>query len=1342
MKRLLSTYLAIVMALLCVTSISAQGYDSKSISVKDRLISNNVRSVVQDPKGFLWFGTDLGLCRYDGYKTEPFLKSRLSDGAVDDIFSMFIDRRGCIWINTENRRIEVFDTQTLTFREPIEELSKIKWRVNDFVDDGENIWMTTEVGVFRYNVNRRSVELFVVSDNPVENKVRSIYIDRNDVVWVSLWLNGVARFDSYRNSFVSYPICKEANNVSCFFEDGKSLYVGTWQGGVFRLDNPYDKEMVRYRKFRDRKLDSSVIYSTYYDPREDRLWLGTSMGLYLSDGCELDSKFVKLQCDDMVLPEGGVFSILSDRLSGNLWFGTYGRGAIQLTPRSESFNLYTLPNSPNGIVSSIFEFRDDLLVGLRSHTMMVKNLDSDVVRDFKAVDGYDMITNRANTINDIIDVESSRELWFATRYMGIVILKYNDRGEFVDSRNYNRMGDSQLRSNEITALCEDRQGVVWIGTTNGLNYARRDDRGVWTIARYDRGGVVSMVSDIVEDADGEIWVATNRQGIFRIGSDRESVEVYNTIEGEKSCIRINTMYVDSLGTLWVGTPLDGLLRVDKKRGCFVTSSELISMTINSVLSIVEDDESGLWIATGRKLINYIPSSGRSAAYDVELDVKCDGFTPRTAYRSKDGKLYFGTHKGLCGFDPNALVHESSFPSVEITDVRIFDRSILMEPDAYKTTPNGESTITIAQDDYSFTVEFSTLQYSEPQKSMYRCRLDGFDKEWVYVESGRNSVQYNNLRPGVYMLNIQGTNLYGEWGSDVTKLAVRVRPAPYNSWWAWLIYVTIIASILAFISSAVVQRVRLRNSLKISRIEKEGVEKLNNAKLQFFTNISHELLTPLSILSCSLDKLTATDTDNISAYNIMRNNVSRLLRLIEQILEFRKAESGNLKLKVSRADVMFFVQRICNDSFLPLIEKKRIRFSVNCHPSSLSCWFDGDKLDKIMYNLLSNAFKYNREGGEINVSVTAIDESIVRIEVRDRGEGIVPNLIPNIFNRFYDGEYRNYGVKGTGIGLSLTKDLVTLHKGEIKVESVVGEGTTFIVELPIERGAFDESQIDEESQQLSSVVEVEEVRSENEASEERATVLLVEDDKELLAVMSEVMSLDYNVITAEDGVVGSEMAIRHNPDIIISDIMMPNKDGYTMCGELKQNFETSHIPIILLTAKINVNDHIEGLQTGADAYLTKPFNMALLKVQVNTILKNRDRLFSQFRGEMREERFNTSEFVDMDQQFLSKAVEVVETHIGDHEFDTQQFYEEMNVSNSTLYRKIKSLTGLSPNEFIRNVRMKYAGELMMKKGYEESIAEIAYMVGYSSPRYFSVCFKKEFGETPSEWISRNSGSEEV
>ena len=609
-----------------------------------------------------------------------------------------------------------------------------------------------------------------------------------------------------------------------------------------------------------------------------------------------------------------------------------------------------------------------------------------------------------------------------------------------------------------------------------------------------------------------------------------------------------------------------------------------------------------------------------------------------------------------------------------------------------------------------------------------------------MDANKRYISYNNLNTGVFVFEVKSCNENGVW-SEPMSMEITVLPPPWLTWWAYVIYI-LAAGIFGYIAFQTIRRrIILQNALKIEQIEHRKSEEVNQAKLKFFTNISHELFTPLSVMQCSIDSLQQDAQSDKQTLNIMKLNLKRLQRLLQQIMEFRKAESGNLKLKVSNNNIVAFVKELCEENFYPLLESKNITLNFQTESPVIMAYFDVDKLDKILYNLLSNALKYNYQDGVISVSVLENCENERRnviIKVENTGDGIPENKLPLLFKRFYEGDYRKFKTKGTGIGLSLTKDLVELHQGEIAVQSILQGTTVFVVTIPADKENYAQEQLDEEPEvrkepemktEDSLTTDITDI-AEEVLEEEPIHLLLVEDDTDLLEVMAKVLGKQFKVSTANNGKAALEI-LRANEqiEIVITDYVMPVMNGIELCREIRQDETLNYLPIMMLTAKTQSEYYLEGYDAGADVYIAKPVEMAVLMAQIKVLIANRKLLVDKYR---QKEDLDVQELglSMLDREFLDKAISTVEEYLENSEFSNEMFCQMMTMTQSTLYRRLKSLTGLSPNEFIRDVRIKKACMLLQRPGLQ--VAEIAYAVGFTDPKYFSLIFKKVKGMSPTKY----------
>lgn len=756
---------------------------------------------------------------------------------------------------------------------------------------------------------------------------------------------------------------------------------------------------------------------------------------------------------------------------------------------------------------------------------------------------------------------------------------------------------------------------------------------------------------------------------------------------------------------------------------------------------ITDQLGHIWISTNKRVIEYDPKNGGIMDYSTMTDVMVNSFMPNSYYKTRSGKILYGGNKGISVFTP--YDHLSDNPRrirTMVSDVKIDGVSSLLEKNNQRFNLRSQI-ISLNAGDKNIEIDFSSLNYAFPDKIKYAYKMDGVDDDWVYVRGDRQFAFYNQLPKGKRTFYLKTTDVNGLWSNYIAEVQVFKQPAFYETLWAYLFYIVFTLLCLYLFYHRMKRRIQLRHELRIAQIDKEKSEELVQTKLRYFTNISHDLLTPLTIITCLIDDAEMTNGSRISQLTMIRSNVNKLRRLLQQILDFRKVESGNMKLSVSKSDVISFIDDVCKIHFTPLMRKKNQTFTFLTEDRHLMAYFDRDKLDKIVSNLLSNAYKYTANGGNIKLIVDSYWESEnhhLRIQVVDTGEGIAPADLENVFKRFYTINKGDES-ESNGIGLSLTKDLVELHHGTINVESELGKGSTFTVDLPINKDSYQEDELISEHISVNGIntdliLEKEELIDSKVGEGEDMQIadvhlLLVEDNEELLFLMEKILSKHYHVLIAKDGLEALNVIKDNEIDIIISDVMMPEMDGLEFCRTLKSNLETSHIPIILLTAKNTVEDRIECYNAGADGYISKPFELKILEARINNFIMHKKNKQEEFRSNV-EVNIDSLEPSSMDKEFLDKVISVIKSNMSEGDFDVVQLADALAVSKSSLYRKMKIATGLSPIEFIRNIRLKHGSQLLKDKSI--SVAEVAYECGFSNPKYFATCFKEEFGVTPKEY----------
>lgn len=1160
------------------------------------------------------------------------------------------------------------------------------------------------------------------------------------------------------------------NSAHVVFQDSeKNIWVGTWGEGLLLLRDAYEPARTTWTTFkhdarREESLSDNLIYAISEDVNTHSLWVGTRSALSilpLQDEPGVDAAFSNHYAvgTEYSIASSEVASFLRDR-QGIMWIGMIGGGVNMVDTRQADFVLDCLPEAKqmlksNSLRSMMVDDENNLWLGISTYGFGVQNRASGKFIHFSQMPDWKSYRG-ISSVMCFMQSPSTGHVWIAVYDGGVYEV---DKSAPVGRQVKHYYEEPWLCHPCVYSICEDSSSNLWVATRWGVSMRTSDG----TPVRMDslRAGTVLLRDmtfvQVTEGRKGEMWAASNTHGVVRIDGQGKNLAgytatLYSVDNGKLNNNDVNCVFTDRTGRIWVGTGGSGLNLYDPQSDSFLPVHVQWNLPGDAVVSILEDRAGHLWLGTNAGLLK-LAVSDRLEGVNFHLYTSVDGlqdnlFNRAAATMSADGEMFFGGHQGYNSFYPDKLEEKVFLSPVVVTDVKVFNRSWNTLPleERQKVSRLSPGFADKLQFDYlhnNFSIEFSALEYANPERNRYAYRLSGFDDDWQYTDASKRFACYNNLSPGTYTFSVCASNSNGVWNDEVLKMKIMVLPPPWKTWWAYVLYFLTGLGLVYYAYCVVRGRIRLHNALRLREMEKEKAEEVNHAKLQFFTNITHELLTPLTILSASVDELKRTAPTHTEQYRVMTQNINRLIRLLQQILEFRKAETGNLKLRVSEGDLAQFV-RYSLDSFRPLMKKKDMQFRLSCCPDPFVGYFDPDKLDKILYNLLSNASKYNRPGETVCVELSKTEEGTARLVVKDNGPGIAKEQQKNLFKRFYEGDYRKFKTIGTGIGLSLVRDLVVLHHGSITVESEEGKGTEFIITFPVIRQDYQDEEVEQVSASgvyLPSVEQKEVPVGEREADDNELDavdsksthLLVVEDNEDLLQLMVKLLETDYRVYTASDGKKAIEVMTNKEVDLIVSDVKMPEMDGIELCRYVKGNFETSHIPIILLTAKNGEEDRVEAYESGADAFIGKPFSLSVLHARISNLLRGRHRTMKDFKKQLVFEARDL-DYTSLDEEFLQRAIECVNRHLDDANFDQAQFLEEMHTTKSTCFRKLKSLKGLTYVSFIRNIRMKAACRIMEEKKHIR-ISELAYAVGYNDARYFSSSFKKEFGMQPTEYMER-------
>ena len=1356
-KYILSILLLIISFSGYATSTPVSQLAMDHVPITDQLPYNSVNRFFQDKEGFIWLGTFDGLCRYDGYRVLTF-RSNTQDPDLltnNEITAIAEDSCNRLWIGTK-KGMNILDKRTYTIT-PLDIPALIHAEIKSiFCAADGTIWVGTNQDLIRFDADGSLRKIY---NDVVHSSVNAIYTDKQGKLWITVWNHGLHRYNPEEDSFIALPPVGNRNNPFQVFQDkDDNFWILTWGDGIYRLsqddagDFSYEKPTIDNYTFTEHE---NRFFSITQDDKNGYLWLASTIGLYAFD-FRGNNTLHKIDIASLLKKTNNIFSEIIKDKEGNLWISSFGDGIFTINFKKPFVRNYAMPDikAKTGfnpyITSLCADNQGNIWFNQNRFGLGILDTKTGIVKLFHE---YPEIKHlkELNFVNCVSGFRSlQNEIWIALAQNAHIYSLSKTNGKIKINRTIDleQIAPNTIINDVVTGFFEDRRNNIWIITNNDKILVR--NYHTETIKPIDIS--LKGITDITEDVKGNIWLSTSHDGLYCVSLvnnniDHLKVTCLNTENSAIPSNHIETVCAGLNGLIWIGTKEGHLLSYNLLNGTFEEHEFVANYISERIMDIIADQQEHIWIVTNKRVIELNPESSASRTFSNRDGVLVNSFLKNSHFISKSGKIFFGGHNGISAFTSSEdLVRNPSPILVSLTDVEINNKSVLNNNGNTRFDVIDQK-ITLQPKDRNIEIHFSTLNHSFPSKIRYAYKMKGTADDWVYTDRNRQSAVFNQLKRGTHIFELKATDENGNW-SEPMKFTIYRRPAFYETWWAFTLYFILLIAGLYTSVNIIRKRLKLRNELKIAKIEKEKSEELTQSKLQYFTNISHDLLTPLTIVSCLIDDAEMTHKEKINQLEPMRTNIQRLRRLLRQILDFRKVESGNMKLKLSYGDIVVFIKDICFTNFEPIMQKKQIKFDFSSTHNQILGYFDPDKIDKVVFNLLSNAHKYTPEGGEVKVALELIDENKLLIQVSDTGIGISEKEQELIFTRFYTGEGQKIK-DSNGIGLSLTKDLIELHRGSIQVTSAENKGTTFNIIIPIDQNSYSTPEIEHSNLLDVTEKEYDEDISDNtqEDSEEKHSgtdpeepinLLLVEDNEELSKVISKYLSKFYRVYTATNGIAALNIVRENDIDIMVSDVMMPEMDGFELTKEMKTNVETSHIPILLLTAKNSTEDRIASYNAGADGYMSKPFEIKVLHARVENFISHRRKQQKKFVSNF-EVNLSTLEYTSFNEQFLTNAIKIIEENLDQKDLDVNTLSEKLFVSKSTLYRKIKTMTGLSPNEFVRNIRLKHACTLL--KNQSVSITEVATIVGFSDPKYFTLCFKNEFNMTPRKYQKLEAASDE-
>ena len=1333
--------LLLFVLLLSSWMVVAQSYQFKHLEVSDGLSNNSVNTICKDRDGFMWFGTTTGLNRYDGYTFKIYQHAENDPGSLPDNYITDIVEMpdGRFWVNT-GRGYVLFDKEQDCFITDVTGFMKnlesggVPEQV--FVDrEGNTCLSVAGEGCYRYKEGGKRLFFSYVEHSLPEHGVTQI-AECSDGLLLIYNTGLLVCLDR-----ATLAIKWKSDEIKKYIPAGKtiefSLFVDRdnciWAYSLMGIW-AYDCGTKSWR------TDLTAIWSSRPDviihavaqDIEGRIWVGKDY-----DGIDVlekeTGKVTSLVAHDdngRSLPHNTIYDLYADR-DGIMWVGTYKKGVSYYSESIFKFNMYEW-----GDITCIEQADENRLwLGTNDHGILLWNRSTGKAEPFwRDAEGQ--------LPNPVVSMLKSKDgkLWVGTFNGGL----YCMNGSQI--RSYKEGVGNALASNNVWALVEDDKGRIWIASLGGGLQCLEPVSGTFeTYTSSNSALLENNVTSLCWVDNNTLFFGTANQGVGMM--DMRTREI-KKIQGQSGNVKlsndaVNHVYKDSRGLVWIATR-EGLNVYDTRRHVFLGLSFVAEAKGNFIAAITEDQERNMWVSTSRKVIRVtVASDGKgsylfdSRAYNSEDGLQNCDFNQRSIKTLHNGIIAIGGLYGVNVFAPDHIRYNKMLPNVMFTGLSLFDEAVKVGQSyggrvLIEKELNDVENVEFDYKQNIFSVSFASDNYNLPEKTQYMYKLEGFNNDWLTLPLGVHNVTFTNLAPGKYVLRVKAINSDGYVGIKEATLGIVVNPPFWMSWWAYLLYTVGLVIVLFLARYRMLKREREKFHLQQIENEVAKNEEINNMKFRFFTNVSHELRTPLTLIISPLEGMLKETTDELQStrLQLMYRNAQRLLHLVNQLLDFRKGEMSTHQLSLSEGDIISYVHSVCN-SFLLMADKKHIQFSFFSGIDTFSMAFDADKVGKIVMNLLSNAFKFTPEGGRVTVMIEHVagTPDILEIKIADTGIGISDVDKEHIFERFYQAGHK--GVEettGNGIGLSLVRDFVTLHEGEVKVFDNIGMGSVFVIQFPVKH-VETQVQLPEETGMSAGDEEDKEMKEEARDETERKNfplLLIVDDNEDFRIFMRYSLELQYRVKLAVNGKEAWEMMQEELPDLVISDVMMPQMDGNELCRLIKQDKRTAHIPVILLTARQNTEAKLEGLQTGADDYVTKPFNMTILVLRIRKLIEL-SRYHRVTQG-MIDPAPSEIVITSLDEKLIEKAIKYVEDNMSRTELSVEELSRELGMSRVHLYKKLLQITGKTPIEFIRVIRLKRAAQLLRES--QLHVSEVAFEVGFNNPKYFSRYFKDEFGVLPS------------
>ena len=1335
-----------------VPAENIKNYKFHTLSPEGGFYYDGVKSIQQDSDGFIWIVMENDLFRFDGYQFKRYYSYfRMLDTSDKWYFwDVELDASGHLFVST-NKGLFVYDKIADSFKRIFKPNT-----INIKTDSRGNLWLiSTSLGIF--DVEKKTF-FGMESKKGLLYNATTLCVDEEGLITGTS--NGeIYKFNYEKMFFEQIHTLPNNQEIIEIKKHKNELWILTESNGLYKL-NCQTSSIVNHYSFFCTLNNEYVPSKALYVDKNGYVWIGTQRGLYIMNPqTEEYTHFTNSKSDIFTLPSNSVWTIEEDAQK-NVWIGTYSGGLCYLNFQ-ETSRFRTFTPHENGlnhkVVSGFAEDDESLWIATEGGGINQMNKKTGEFKYYTHNPLQNSLTY--DNVKSLV-IDPSQHLWVAMYRGGLDC--FNEQTSTFKRFNKNYRSDNGMLTNDLRKVILEADSGLWISyQSTGISfYSFATDRFFHYMSK--KGNNNSSISDLCRGKGDDLWVVNNEELYYMNVRSKE----YQKITPDSTySLRAQVLCLDETGDVWIGTVGSGLVKYDVKNNRFYFINDILRYDVSTIYSLCVDNANDLWMGTDNGLFKYNIKKRTFFRFDKKDGIQGIVFYPKACMKGKNGELYFGGTNGFTIVNPKEVLLNEFKPTAIITDFYI--DNVIVKPDSIDSplhqSISTTKEITLDYNQVNFGFKLSSNNYLIPEKNRFKYRLVGYDQRWIEIDATSRIVSYTKVPSGSYTFEVMASNNDGVWNDVPTTIRIKRLPAPWYSWWAYTIYGFLLFTLGGTILHYYNHQKKLKLELYMDSLEMKKKEENHQAQLRFFTNISHDFRTPLSLIMASIEHMQQ-EYGNNRYIQLLNSNAHRLLNLVNELMDFRTIENGKMKLRVQPSNINRFIQEIASD-FHEYALQKEIDYTILCDPAlSASVYFDEQIMEKVIMNLLNNSFKYTGTGGHIAIE-TRLDQQPVQssfknsykiqynpelnqtfsILVKDTGVGLSAESIAQVFERFYKVKDDTEAHIGSGIGLALVKSLVLLHKGAISIYSERNKGTEILAQFSMSREIYNAEELQDnklstKNMTVSYFIEPEpqfdKIESNKQNSfllRDRKQILLVEDNDDLRNLMVEHLHTFYEIVEARNGAEASEIVEKKEIDLIISDIMMPIKNGITLCKEIKENMDYSHIPFIMLTAKSGLENQIEGLDSGADAYFEKPVDFGLLKLTVQNIFRQQQKL---------KEHYARNYFVDsrelavnqQDNKFLNRLIEIIESRIDQPDMDVNYIATELSMSRSKLYAKVKSLTDKSIVEFIRSYRLRKAATLLIKENL--SIRETMERIGIESQSYFTRIFKNEFGMIPSAFIQKN------